>query len=61
MDTAVFTTLNERGYIYQSTNLEDVKSLLSADKPITFYLGHAEQPKNPYIYWTKRCFCGIIN
>lgn len=39
MDTAVFTTLNERGYIYQSTNLEDVKSLLSADKPITFYLG----------------------
>ena len=38
-DKNVFKTLKERGYIYQSTNLEALEKLLSSGKQITFYLG----------------------
>ena len=34
----LFDTLNERGYIYQSTNLDKVKEIING-KPMTFYLG----------------------
>ncbi len=35
---SLFDVLNERGYIYQSTNLDKVKELING-KPMTFYLG----------------------
>ncbi len=35
----LFDTLNDRGYIYQSTNLERIKKILNSDEKITFYLG----------------------
>ena len=35
----LFEFLNDRGLVYQSTNVENVKKMLNADKPITFYLG----------------------
>lgn len=35
----VFEILKERGFIYQSTNLEQVEKLVNGEKPITFYLG----------------------
>ena len=35
----LFDVLNERGYVYQCTNLEVVKRLLDAKEPLTFYLG----------------------
>lgn len=40
MDTKdmVFNTLMDRGYIYQSTNIDKVEQNLK-DKRVTFYLG----------------------
>lgn len=35
----IFDTLNARGYVYQSTNLERIKTILNGDEKITFYLG----------------------
>lgn len=35
----LFETLKERGYIYQLTHEEEIKTLLNAGKPFTFYLG----------------------
>ncbi|MDO4753585.1 MAG: tyrosine--tRNA ligase [Bacillota bacterium] len=35
----LFETLKERGYIYQLTHEEEIKTLLNSDKPFTFYLG----------------------
>lgn len=35
----LFDVLNERGYVYQCTNLEVVKRMLDAEEPLTFYLG----------------------
>lgn len=35
----LFNTLNDRGYIYQSTNYDAIKEILNSDKKITFYLG----------------------
>lgn len=35
----LFDTLNDRGYIYQSTNLERIKKILNSEEKITFYLG----------------------
>lgn len=34
-----FDVLEERGYIYQATNVEKIKELLNSDEPKTFYLG----------------------
>ena len=39
MNHALFETLRERGYVYQCTDLQAVKSLLESDQKITFYLG----------------------
>jgi len=39
MQKDVFTTLKERGYVYQTTDEAAIERLLSADKPVTFYLG----------------------
>jgi len=36
---SVFELLEQRGYVYQCTNLEAVKKILNSDKPTTFYLG----------------------
>lgn len=36
---SLFDTLNDRGYIYQSTNYEAVKKILNSEEKITFYLG----------------------
>lgn len=38
-DPSVFEILKQRGYIYQSTDIDAVEKLLSNEKPITFYLG----------------------
>ena len=35
----IFETLERRGYVYQSTNPEKIKSLLNGEEKITFYLG----------------------
>lgn len=35
----LFEKLNERGYIYQATNLEEIKNMLNGDEPITAYVG----------------------
>ena len=40
MNHALFETLQERGYVYQCTNLQAVKTLLESDQKITFYLGN---------------------
>ena len=34
-----FECLKERGYVYQTTNEDDVRRILNSDKPITFYMG----------------------
>ncbi len=34
-----FEYLKERGYVYQATHEEQIKSILNSDKKITFYLG----------------------
>jgi tyrosyl-tRNA synthetase len=39
MAKTVFSMLFDRGYIYQSTNIEKVEKLLDGGEPITFYLG----------------------
>lgn len=39
MSKTLFEVLEERGYIYQCTNLEKVKNILESDEKITFYLG----------------------
>ena len=39
MNHSLFETLRERGYIYQCTNLQAVKTLLESEQKITFYLG----------------------
>lgn len=39
MNTQIFELLETRGYVYQSTNLESVREILSSEKRITFYLG----------------------
>jgi len=39
MDKNIFNLLEKRGYIYQATDIESIKKILSSDKPITFYLG----------------------
>lgn len=36
---SLFKLLEERGYVYQCTNLEAVKNILNSDEPTTFYLG----------------------
>lgn len=36
---SLFEVLNERGYVYQCTNLDAVKKMLDAKEPLTFYLG----------------------
>lgn len=35
----LFNKLKERGYIYQSTHEETIKSILDSKRPVTFYLG----------------------
>ena len=35
----LFEFLNDRGLVYQATDLENVKKMLDGNKPITFYLG----------------------
>ncbi len=35
----VFTTLEQRGYIYQATNYDKLKKLLQSSEKFTFYLG----------------------
>ncbi|GKX29846.1 tyrosine--tRNA ligase 1 [Vallitalea longa] len=39
MDTNVFDTLKERGYVYQLTHEEEIKKILNSSTPVTFYLG----------------------
>lgn len=39
MDTNIFNVLEERGYVYQSTNLDAVKQILQSGTPVTYYLG----------------------
>ncbi|MDR1467472.1 MAG: tyrosine--tRNA ligase [Oscillospiraceae bacterium] len=39
MNNEVFSTLTERGYIYQSTDFDGIKKALTSSKSITFYLG----------------------
>jgi tyrosyl-tRNA synthetase len=39
MSSDLFDTLEARGYIYQSTNLEGVKKLFQSSEKFTFYLG----------------------
>lgn len=39
MNSDVYSVLEERGYIYQCTDLENVRKMLTSDKPLTFYLG----------------------
>lgn len=39
MDTTIFDLLETRGYVYQCTNMEAVKEMLSKPEPVTFYLG----------------------
>ena len=34
-----FEYLKERGYVYQATHEDEIKSILNSDKKITFYLG----------------------
>ncbi len=36
---SVYELLEQRGYVYQCTNLETVKKVLDSDTPTTFYLG----------------------
>ncbi len=38
-NTEIYNLLEERGYIYQCTDFDAVKQMLSSGKPITFYLG----------------------
>lgn len=38
-NTDVYNLLEERGYIYQCTDFDSVKKMLTSDEPITFYLG----------------------
>lgn len=35
----LFNVLNERGYIYQATNIEEIEKMLTGDEPITAYIG----------------------
>jgi tyrosyl-tRNA synthetase len=39
LSMGVFDILKERGYVYQSTNIEAVEKILNSTTPITFYLG----------------------
>lgn len=36
---SIYELLEQRGYVYQCTNLEAVKKILDSDSPTTFYLG----------------------
>lgn len=35
----LFKVLNERGYIYQATNIEEIEKMLTGDEQITAYIG----------------------
>ena len=39
MSSELFSLLESRGYVYQCTNLDKVKELLTSDEKFTFYLG----------------------
>jgi len=39
MEKSLFEKLNERGYIYQATNLEEIKNMLNGEEKITAYVG----------------------
>ncbi|MGI5898226.1 MAG: tyrosine--tRNA ligase [Candidatus Dojkabacteria bacterium] len=39
MNKKAFHTIEERGYVYQATNIDSIKSLLNGDSKQTFYLG----------------------
>ncbi len=39
MNNELFSNLNSRGYIYQCTNPEKIKDMLTSSEKITFYLG----------------------
>ena len=36
---SIYELLEQRGYVYQCTNLDAVKKILDSDVPTTFYLG----------------------
>lgn len=39
MNTNVFDTLKERGYVYQLTHEDEIRKILNSSTPVTFYLG----------------------